>query len=80
MLALITGRLERLRIATAVHHHAAVHFVGTTGELLRHLRDAPTLPTALIVEPRDCDGRPTASIVRELAAAHPALPIVAYCR
>jgi AraC-like DNA-binding protein len=79
LLALITGRLERLRIATAVRGHATVHFVGTTGELLAHLDDAPALPTALVVEPRDCDGRPTAGVVRQLATAHPALPIVAYC-
>jgi AraC-like DNA-binding protein len=79
VLGLITGRLERLRIATAVRGHATVHFVGTTGELLTHLGDSPALPTALIVEPRDCDGRPTASVVRQLAAAHPAMPIVGYC-
>jgi AraC-like DNA-binding protein len=79
VLALITGRLERLRIATAVRGHATVQFVGTTGELLAHLGDSPALPTALIVEPRDCDERPTAGVVRQLATAHPALPIVAYC-
>jgi AraC-like DNA-binding protein len=79
VLALITGRLERLRIATAVRSHATVHFVGTTGELLAHLDDARALPNALIVQPRDCDGRPTADIVRQLASAHPALPIVGYC-
>ena len=79
VLALISGKLERLRIATAVRGHAAVRFVGTTGELVAHLADSRTLPTALIVEPRDCDGRSTAGIVRELAAAHPALPIVGYC-
>jgi AraC-like DNA-binding protein len=79
LLALITGRLERLRIGTAVRGHATVHFVGTTGELLAHLGDSRGLPTALIVEPRDCEGCPTAGVVRQLATAHPALPIVAYC-
>jgi AraC-like DNA-binding protein len=79
VLALITGRLERLRIATAVQGHAVVRFVGTTGDLLAHLGDSHTLPMAMIVEPRDCDGRPTAGIVRQLANAHPTLPIVAYC-
>jgi AraC-like DNA-binding protein len=79
LLALITGRLERLRIATAVRGHARVQFVGTTSELLAHLGDSRSLPTGLVVEPRDADGRPTAPIVRQLAAAHPALPIVAYC-
>jgi AraC-like DNA-binding protein len=64
VLALISGKLERLRIATAVRGHAAVRFVGTTGELVAHLADSRTLPTG---------------IVRELAAAHPALPIVGYC-
>jgi AraC-like DNA-binding protein len=79
LLALIAGRLERLRIATAVRGHATVQFVGTTGELLAYLDDSRALPTALIVEPRDCDGRPTTGILRDLAAAHPALPIVGYC-
>jgi AraC-like DNA-binding protein len=79
LLALVTGRLERLRIATAVRNQATVSFVGTTEELLSHLADSRALPTALIVEPRDCDGRPTAAVVSQLAAAHPALPIVGYC-
>jgi AraC-like DNA-binding protein len=79
LLALITGRLERLRIATAVRGHADVRFVGTTAELLEHLAKSSALPIALVVEPRDCDGRPTASTVRQLASAHPALPIVGYC-
>jgi AraC-like DNA-binding protein len=79
VLALIAGRLERLRIATAVRGHATVHFVGTAGELLTDLVEARSLPLALIVEPRDCDGRSTASIIRQLVAAHPALPIIGYC-
>ena len=78
-LALIAGRLERLRIATAVRGHATPHFVGTAGELLAYLVQAPVLPAALIVEPRDCDGRSTAPIVRQLVTAHPALPIIGYC-
>jgi AraC-like DNA-binding protein len=80
VLALITGRLERLRIATAVRGHAAIQFVGTAGELLAQLADAPAPPIALVVEPRDCDGRSTSGLVRQLAAAHPRLPIVGYCR
>jgi AraC-like DNA-binding protein len=80
VLALITGRLERLRIATAVRDHALVQFVGSAGELREKLADAPALPLALIVEPRDCDGRSTADLVRECAVAHPRLPIVGYCR
>jgi AraC-like DNA-binding protein len=79
LLALITGKLERLRIATAVRGHATVDFVGTTAELVARLGESRALPTAMIVEPRDCDGRGTAALVRQLAAAHPALPIVAYC-
>jgi AraC-like DNA-binding protein len=79
VLALIAGRLERLRINTAVRGHATVHFVGSAGELLTYLVEARSLPIALIVEPRDCDGRSTASIVRQLVAAHPALPIIGYC-
>jgi AraC-like DNA-binding protein len=79
LLALITGRLERLRIATAVRGHAAVRFVGTTAELLAELDDARALPTALIIEPHDADARPTAGIVRQVAHAHPELPIVGYC-
>ena len=80
VLALITGRLERLRIATAVRGHATVHFVGTVSELLARLAEASAPPIALIVEPRDCDGRSTAGVVRQLAAAQPQLPIVGYCR
>jgi AraC-like DNA-binding protein len=79
VLALITGRLERLRVATAVGSHAVVRFVGATDEVLTHLDESPALPTALIVEPRDCDGRSTADVVRQLANAHPELAIVAYC-
>jgi AraC-like DNA-binding protein len=80
VLGLITGKLERLRIATAVRGHATVQFVATAGELLAHLADSSALPLALIVEPRDCDGRSTAAVVRQLAAAHPRLPIIGYCR
>lgn len=79
LLALIAGRLERLRIATAVRGHATVHFVGTAAELLAHLGESRSLPVALIVEPRDCDGRSTSAIVRQLVASHPALPIIGYC-
>jgi AraC-like DNA-binding protein len=79
VLALIAGRLERLRIATAVRGHAAVHFVGSAAELLTQLLEARSLPVALIVEPRDCDGRSTSPIVRQLVDAHPALPIIGYC-
>jgi AraC-like DNA-binding protein len=80
VLALIAGRLERLRIATAVREHAVPHFVTTAGELLARLRAERDLPIALIVEPRDADGRSTAPAVREIVAAYPALPIVGYCR
>jgi AraC-like DNA-binding protein len=80
VLALITGKLERLRISTAVRGHALVEFVGTASELLTQIADASALPLAVIVEPRDCDARPTADLVRQLAAAHPRLPIVGYCR
>jgi AraC-like DNA-binding protein len=79
ILALIAGRLERLRIDTAVRAHATVRFVGTAGELIAQLVQARSLPIALIVEPRDCDGRSTAPIVRQLVDAHPALPIIGYC-
>ncbi len=79
LLALITGRLERLRIATAVRGHAEVHFVGSTAELLAHLGECSALPIALVIEPRDCDGRATSAIVRQLVAAHPALPVIGYC-
>lgn len=79
VLALIAGRLERLRIATAVRGHANPVFVGTAGELLAYLVQSSSMPIGLIVEPRDCDGRSTASIVRQLVAAHPALPIIGYC-
>src|SRR5918992_5991903 len=79
LLALITGRLERLRIATAVRGHAVVHFVGTGAELLARLGDTAALPAAMIVEPRDCDGRATSAVVRQISAAQPALPIVGYC-
>lgn len=80
LLALITGRLERLRISTAVRGHATPQFVGTTGELVAHLAASSSVPIALVVEPRDCDGRSTATIVSELVAAHPSLPIIGYCR
>jgi len=80
VLALITGRLERLRIATAVRGHAGAQFVGTAAELLAQLADSAALPIAVIVEPRDCDGRSTAALVRQLVAAQPRLPIVGYCR
>lgn len=79
LLALIAGRLERLRIATAVRGHAIPHFVGTARELLAYLVQSSSLPVALIVEPRDADGRSTAPIVQQLVAAHPALPIIGYC-
>jgi AraC-like DNA-binding protein len=80
VLALITGRLERLRITTAVKGHATVDFVGTVGEIATYLARAATPPIALIVEPRDCDGRSTAGAVRQLIDAQPRLPVVGYCR
>src|SRR5919199_1197904 len=80
VLALITGRLERLRIATAVREQAVTHFLTTVGELLERLGAERDLPLALIVEPRDAAGRPTAPVVREIVAAHPDLPVVGYCR
>jgi AraC-like DNA-binding protein len=79
LLALIAGKLERLRIATAVRGHATVHFVGTTAELAARLGDARALPVAMIVEPRDCDGRSTSDIVRQVSTAHSAMAIVGYC-
>ena len=80
MLALITGRLERLRIATAVREHAVAHFVTTVDELLPRLGAERDLPLALIVEPRDAAGRSTTALVREIVAAHPDLPVIGYCR
>jgi AraC-like DNA-binding protein len=79
VLALIAGKLERLRIGTAVRGHATPHFVGSAGELLAYLVQAASVPAALIVEPRDCDGRSTAGIIKQLVAAYPALPIIGYC-
>jgi AraC-like DNA-binding protein len=80
VVALVSGRLERLRIATAVREHAEPRFVGTAAELLEYLARAPAMPLALVVEPRDRDDRSTAGVVRQISSAHPALPIVAYCR
>lgn len=78
--ALITGRLERLRMATAVRGRARIHFAGSIDELLAELGRMVDLPDAVVVEPRDCDGRPTARTVSQLVAAHPGLPIIGYCR
>jgi AraC-like DNA-binding protein len=79
LLGLVTGQAERLRIRAAVRGHADVRFVGSTTELLAHLKQSMALPIGLIVEPRDCDGRSTAAIVGQLVAAHPSLPIIGYC-
>ena len=79
VLALITGRLERLRIATAVREQAVTHFVTTVGELLARLGAERALPLALVVEPRDAAGRSTAPVVREIVGAYPDLPVIGYC-
>jgi AraC-like DNA-binding protein len=47
-------------------------------ELLSQLGNS-TLPTTVVVEPRDCEGRSTAPVVRQLLDASVRFPIVGYC-
>jgi AraC-like DNA-binding protein len=58
---------------------AVVHVAATVADAHHMLKMTMGPLMALIVEPHDRDGRPTAGFVRQVAAAYPGVPLVGYC-
>jgi AraC-like DNA-binding protein len=77
VVALLVGREAEARIQGGLRGRAKVHVVGTCRALLAHLRVGPA--AAVIVEPRDAEGVPTAPTVRRLRGEFPLVPVLAYC-
>lgn len=67
-------------VQDALRGRAIVRVVKSLGELDAALRHERAAITAVVVGSRDADGALAAPVVREITAALPGLPIVAYCR
>lgn len=80
VLALVTDRTARSRLratVAALGLGAAVRFVDRRAEVADVLASDDF--DLLIVEPRDAEGLSTPPLVSQVRAAHPSLPVIAYC-
>lgn len=78
--ALVLGKVERARIATALRGEYDVRFVERGPELLKLARSACSTVAAVMLEMRDADGRSTCDIVSQISVSELSPPVLAYCR
>jgi AraC-like DNA-binding protein len=79
VIALLADAAPALRLRDALKGDAVVHVAATIADAHHLLKTVATPLAAVIVEPHDREGRPTAGFVRQVAAAHPGVPLVGYC-
>ncbi len=76
----VANQTERARITGALRGWALVLWAGSLGDVPGLVRDADVAPAAAIVAARDAGGARGPTVVRELAALVPHLPVIAHCR
>jgi len=79
VLALVLGRAERARLASAIGRGAHIVWVDRVLELRQRWHHSEGNVELLVIEPLDLEGQPTAALVATLTARHPEIAVVGYC-
>jgi AraC-like DNA-binding protein len=80
VLALVTDPSDRARLRGTVRRSIEFVFHAEVHEILAALRSNPVPPTALLLEPRDALGRPTAGLARQVLMLFSGVPVIGYCQ
>jgi AraC-like DNA-binding protein len=78
--ALVADPADRARLRGAVRRSIEFVFHAEVHEVLSALRASPVSPTALLLEPRDAHGRPSAGLARQVLTLFPGVPVIGYCQ
>lgn len=76
--ALVAKHDDRMRLGNALNGGGGVTFAVSMADLLRAIRADRTAVRAVILEPHDAEGRPTAGLVRQLTCLFPGMPVIGY--
>jgi AraC-like DNA-binding protein len=80
VLALVADASDRARLRGAVRRSIEFDFQAEVHDVLVALRTSATPPTAVLLEPRDARGRPSAGLARQVLTLFPGVPVIGYCR
>jgi AraC-like DNA-binding protein len=80
VLALVVAPEDRRLLRQTVQGTATVEFVQEVGDVLARLRRETNRPFAVLLEPIDARGRPSAGLARQVVTLFPGVPVVGYCR
>jgi AraC-like DNA-binding protein len=80
VVALVLGVAARGRIRSALRDRHQFHFVERVAELEHFVTTTTRVISAVLVEPRDVDGRAVADVVTRICATDNAPPVVGCCR
>ena len=80
VLALVSDPSDRARLRGAVRRSIEFAFHSEVHDVLVALRQHPAPPSALLLEPRDALGRPSAGLARQVLTLFPGVPVIGYCR
>lgn len=79
IIGLIADRANQARLTWALRGFARLRLARSVAECRLLIEQDLSSVAALIVEPQDSKGIPTAALVAQLSAALPTIPIIAYC-
>jgi AraC-like DNA-binding protein len=80
VLALVSDQSDRARLRGAVRRSIEFVFHAEVHDVLVALRTSAVSPTAVLLEPRDAQGRPSAGLARQVLMLFPGVPVIGYCR
>ena len=80
VLALVSDPSDRARLRDAVRRSIEFAFHAEVHEILAALRASPVPPAAVLLQPRDALGRPSAGLARQLLSLFPGVPVIGYCQ
>ena len=80
VIALVVGGDERSRLRHIMDGDTAIDFAHEVGDVLAKLRGASRPPAAVLLEPLDSRGRPSAGLARQIVTLFPGVPVIGYCR
>ena len=80
VLALVADPSDRARLRGVVRRSIEFVFHAEVHDVLMTLRTSPTPPAAVLLEPRDARGRPSAGLARQVLLLFSGVPVIGYCQ
>jgi AraC-like DNA-binding protein len=80
LLALVPAETDRAHLRDSVRRSIEFVFCSAVYEVLNALRSAADPPAAVLLEPHDAAGRPSAGLARQIATQFPDVPVIGYCQ